>query len=160
MTNSGWAIEFQHSYIKPEERRLREAFYSKLIWVVHGWRTRVRDQFARAWHEGRPVGRSEKTRIIFSDKYTVIREWAGNPVPVFFDFGNEALWLLHKSPSNLVYIMRFSHAEFIRMHRDDISPEADNFDMNMKDIGSLIALYESQSRQGRSVVASQVKDKI
>jgi competence protein CoiA len=150
-TNRGWVIEFQHSYIKPEERRLREAFYSKLIWVVHGWRTRDRDQFARAWHEGRPVGRSQKTRTVFSDKCKLIREWAGNPAPVFFDFGHEALWLLHKSPSNLVYIMRFSHAEFIRMHTDDMSPDADNFDINMKEIGSLIALYESQPRQGTSV---------
>ena len=150
-TNRGWVIEFQHSYIKPEERRLREAFYSKLIWVVHGWTTRDRDQFARAWQDGRPVGRSQNTRTIFSDKCKLIREWAENSPPVFFDFGHEALWLLHKSPSNLVYIMRFPHAEFIRMHTDDMPPDADIFDINMKEIGSLIAQYESQCREGPSL---------
>lgn len=153
-TNRGWAIEFQHSYIKPEERRSREAFYSRLIWVVHGLRrTRDLDQFARAWHAGRPVGQNHNIRTVSSDKCTLLREWAGNVAPVFFDFGHEALvwWLLHKSPSNLVYIMPFSRAEFIGIHRVDVSPEADNFDRLVKEIGSLIARYESQCMQGSSV---------
>ena len=150
-TKRGWAIEFQHSYIKPEERRLREAFYSKLIWVVHGLRrTRDLDQFTRAWHAGRPVGQNQNIRTVFSDECTLLREWAGNAAPVFFDFGHEALvwWLLHKSPSNLVYIMPFSRAEFIGIHRVDVSPEADNFDRLVKEVGSLIARYESQLSQG------------
>ena len=33
-TDQGWVIEFQHSLIKPEERRSRDAFYSKLVWLV------------------------------------------------------------------------------------------------------------------------------
>ena len=37
-TNQGWVIEFQHSYIKPEERRSRDDFYQKLVWVVDGTR--------------------------------------------------------------------------------------------------------------------------
>lgn len=31
-TDTGWVIEFQHSYIKPEERRSRDAFYKKIVW--------------------------------------------------------------------------------------------------------------------------------
>jgi competence CoiA-like predicted nuclease len=42
-TAHGWALEFQHSFIKPEERRSREAFYAKLMWVVDGTR-RKRDK--------------------------------------------------------------------------------------------------------------------
>ena len=30
-TGEGWVIEFQHSYLRPEERRSRDAFYPKLI---------------------------------------------------------------------------------------------------------------------------------
>ena len=37
-TDEGWVVEFQHSHIKPEERRSRNNFYKKLIWVVDGTR--------------------------------------------------------------------------------------------------------------------------
>jgi competence protein CoiA len=37
-THRGWVIEFQHSYLKPEERRSRDMFYPKLIWIVDGCR--------------------------------------------------------------------------------------------------------------------------
>ena len=30
-TESGWVIEFQHSFLNPEERRSRIAFYKKLV---------------------------------------------------------------------------------------------------------------------------------
>ena len=40
-TSEGWAIEFQHSYLKPEERRSRNNFYNKLIWVVDGTRRKT-----------------------------------------------------------------------------------------------------------------------
>ena len=52
-TAGGWVIEFQHSYIKPEERRSREAFYRKLIWVVDGRRRKTGGaQFLKALNEG------------------------------------------------------------------------------------------------------------
>src|SRR6266705_700580 len=50
-TDREWVIEFQHSHIKPEERRLRDLFYKRLIWVVDGTR-RKRDamQFLKSWN--------------------------------------------------------------------------------------------------------------
>ena len=42
-TPDGWVIEFQHSFIAPEERRSRNAFYGKLVWVVDATR-RIRDK--------------------------------------------------------------------------------------------------------------------
>lgn len=33
-TDHEWVIEFQHSHIKPEERRSRDIFYRKLVWVI------------------------------------------------------------------------------------------------------------------------------
>ena len=37
-TDHDWVIEFQHSYLKADERRARDNFYQKLIWVVDGTR--------------------------------------------------------------------------------------------------------------------------
>ena len=42
-TNEDWVLEFQHSHISSEERRSRNRFYPKLVWVVDGTR-RKRDQ--------------------------------------------------------------------------------------------------------------------
>jgi len=40
-TKNGWVLEFQHSYIKPEERNYRNAFYSKLVWIIDGLRRKT-----------------------------------------------------------------------------------------------------------------------
>jgi hypothetical protein len=100
-TDHGWVIEFQHSPIKPEERRSREAFYPKLVWVVDGLR-RKRDeaQFLKAWEKSEfaPIGPDLPVRRIRSDECARLEEWAGSPAPVFFDFGEEQVlwWLLPK----------------------------------------------------------------
>ena len=48
-TDQGWVLEFQHSYLKSEERYSREAFYRKLVWVVDG--TRTSRSFLRRWRK-------------------------------------------------------------------------------------------------------------
>src|SRR5262245_13731989 len=40
-TDRDWVIEFQNSYLKPDERRSRDAFYRKLIWVLNGKRRKT-----------------------------------------------------------------------------------------------------------------------
>ena len=48
-TKQGYILEFQHSPIKPEERRSRDAFYPNLVWVVDGMRRKTDlQQFQRA----------------------------------------------------------------------------------------------------------------
>jgi len=42
-TIKSWVIEFQHSHLNPVERRARNDFYKKLVWVVDGPR-RKRDK--------------------------------------------------------------------------------------------------------------------
>ncbi len=44
-TEKGFILEFQHSAIKPEERRSRENFYKNMNWVVDG--TRLKNDFKR-----------------------------------------------------------------------------------------------------------------
>jgi hypothetical protein len=76
-TDHGWAIEFQHSAIKPKERRSREAFYGKLVWVVDGLR-RQRDKlrFAKAWEDGMRIGSRHDLKMLWRYDGALLREWA------------------------------------------------------------------------------------
>jgi hypothetical protein len=144
-TERGWVIEFQHSYIKPEERRSRDTFYPKLIWVVDGTR-RKRDgeQFAKALNEGTQVGTNSQVWQVLSDKCGLLREWTGSNAPIFFDFGGQReLWWLHaRHHDRPAYVKRFARADFIKIHRDGESQMA--FDELVKDLPNLVTAYESQ----------------
>lgn len=148
-TDQGWVIEFQHSYIKPEERRSRDTFYQKLVWVVDGVR-RKRDgtQFLNAWKEGVPVGANSPVRRAFSDECVLLREWAGSDMPVFFDFGGEQVlwWLLKGTPDGSAYVAPFSRSDFIEIHRGGATQKARDFDELVKDLSKLVSLYESHLR--------------
>ena len=96
-TDHGWVIEFQHPYLKPEERRSRDIFYPKLVWLVDGVRRkRDRGQILNAWKEGVPIGTNSLVRRVSSDECALLREWAGGRAPIFFDLGEEQVlwWLL------------------------------------------------------------------
>src|SRR6266576_2715857 len=148
-TDRGWVIEFQHSSMKPEERRSREAFYPKLIWVVDGTRRkRDRAQLIRAWNDGVPFRGSRLVRNAFSDDCGLLREWAGSNVPIFFDLGEmeQLWWLFAKSTNAWVYLAHFPRAQFIECHRSPAREIARQFDEFVSDIPKLIADYESRSR--------------
>lgn len=85
-TDSGWVLEFQHSYINPEERLSRNSFYHKLVWIVDGVR-RQRDKisFNRILEEY--FIRSEDSRfkgIIGPNDCRLIKEWHTSDAFVFF----------------------------------------------------------------------------
>lgn len=145
-TDYGWVIEFQHSYIRPEERRSRDSFYPKLVWVVDGAR-RKRDkaQFLEAWEYGVPVGTGSALRKVFPDECALLREWAGSQVPIFFDFGEEAVlwWLLASSHDGRAYVGQFSRAQFIELHRSGAKEEGRDFDSLVRHVRSQLASYES-----------------
>jgi len=147
-TDNGWVIEFQHSYIKPDERRSRDAFYPKLVWVVDGAR-RKRDgaQFAKALEAGAAVGNSGLRRVR-PDECGLLREWGGSHAPIFFDFGNGPTlwWLLAKRPDEPAYVAPFSRAGFIEIHCGGATQMARDFDEFVKDLTTLVAHYESHLR--------------
>jgi hypothetical protein len=149
-TDHGWVIEFQHSYIKPDERRSRDSFYQKLVWVVDGVRRkRDRAQLLDAWNRGVPVGiANSPVRRVFPDQCAPLREWAGSSHrPVFFDFGEtEVLWALTTSADGSAYVVRFSRANFIEIHRGAAAQTAGDFDQFVKNLSKLIAEYESHLR--------------
>jgi hypothetical protein len=145
-TDQEWVIEFQHSYIKPEERRSRDSFYRKLVWIVNGVRRKTdQKQFLNALTRGKPIGWASRIPKTFLDECALLREWAGGPAPVFFDFGDEKVlwWILQGTPDGSAYVAAFSRSEFVEIHRGAATHNARDFDEFVKDIGKLVSQYES-----------------
>jgi hypothetical protein len=148
-TDRGWVIEFQHSYLKPEERRSRDTFYPKLIWVVDGTRRkRDRPQLLTAWKQGVRVGENSLVRRAFSNNCVLLREWAGSNAPIFFDLGDIQLlwWLCAKSTNGAAYLAPYQRAKFIESHRGAATEIAREFDEFVNDAPKLVADYETQRR--------------
>ena len=116
-THEGWVIEFQHSNIRPDERRSRETYYQTLIWVVDGMR-RARDeaQFSRAWANGKSLDPFSSKRRISSPEGALLRDWARSRAHVFFDFGDGQTlwWLFPESDDKRAYLQCMSRAQFVR----------------------------------------------
>lgn len=123
-TESGWIIEFQHSFLKPEERQKRNAFYRKIVWVVDGLRrsTDIK-QFQKMLDD---AGLVSKTPLIlkvrFPEDYRLLKEWHDRSALVFFDFQEVQaseqipLWFLFLKVENSgTYIGHFSRTEFIKL---------------------------------------------
>ena len=124
-TDKGWVIEFQHSFIKPDERNSRNAFYSKLVWVIDGLRRKTdRTQFQKILEESTkaPVGNVDILEVNFPEESRLLKEWLNCGVPVFFDFSElnqSRLWfLLPLRIQGAAYILPFSRDEFIKVHID------------------------------------------
>jgi competence protein CoiA len=147
-TERGWVIEFQHSRIEPDERRSRDAFYPKLIWVVDGIRRkRDKEQFAGAFAEGALVGEGLALRRVLSDQCALLRDWAGSNAHVFFDFGDEQLWwLVAGHPGGRAYVGPFSRTVFITYHRNGVAQMATDFDELVNNLRGLVTDCESYLR--------------
>ena len=86
--NDKMVIEFQHSYIKEEERLSREMFYKNMIWVTDGTR-RKRDyenfccllEYGELWNLPNTILYVTKNGRGYFPK-----EWQNSNNPVFFDY--------------------------------------------------------------------------
>ncbi len=119
-TESGWVLEFQHSPIKPGERRSRDAFYPKLVWVVDGTtRKRDEEQLSKAWEEALPISKTSLVRKVLRSEGALLRDWAGSTAHVFFDFGDEhdLSWIVPGGDDFWVYVVRLPRAQFVKSHR-------------------------------------------
>lgn len=134
-TDSGWVLEFQHSYLKPEERRSRNAFYNPLVWVVDGTRRKTDNpQFEKIRKEGyfevnNPPLAIWQLRNI--EECRLFNEWHDGDALVFFDFQDiketkqEMLWFLFPKLSNAkAYISEFPRDLFIKLLNEN---EFDDF---------------------------------
>lgn len=154
-TDQNWVIEFQHSYIKPEERRSREAFYGNLVWVVDGLRRKTDlKQFIEAVRGGIQI--TQEPLLVVKVQpldCRLVEEWSASRVPVFFDFGEElqphGLWSL--VPMGLDYTAYFvlvGKEEFIGSHHKG------NF--NLQPLFDELKTYEKERvRAEKSHYASQ-----
>lgn len=145
-TDGGWVIEFQYSYLRPDERRSRNAFYGKLVWVVNGVRRKTDQvQVANAWNEGGRVGEGEVVRrVSFPDECRLLQEWADSHGPVFVDYGDGVLWWLLRNPNGSMYLAKFTRAAFVDILRGGPMQTAPNFfDGLVKEITQGVARYET-----------------
>lgn len=144
-TDQGWVIEFQHSRIDPEERRVRDAFYPKLVWVVDG-KARKRDaaQFQCAFDSGLPTAKGSRVRKVSSENSALLKEWSDCRAPVFFDFGGANLGcLLPKSAKGSMYVTGFRREQFIAIHTSPSTLKASGFEEFVMQFGKLVSDYES-----------------
>lgn len=150
-THDGWVIEFQHSRIKPDERRSREAFYQSLIWVVDGLRLK-RDaaHISRAFANGESLDPFSNKKRISSPPDAALQDWAGSRAHVFFDFGEPVLWwLFPESDDKRAYIQYISRALFVRIHRERCAHGSSEFDSLLQNFIAFIAHYESPPSTSR-----------
>lgn len=153
-TAEGWVLEFQHSYIKPNERRSREGFYSNLAWVVNGMR-RKRDLqgFEKAVKEGTRIHPTLPAWQVWSHEGTLLRQWAGSGTHVFFDFGaGTPLWWLSPDGDDIwSYVVAVGRANFVTMHQGAESTEGHGFGPYAQALSGMVARYKStlEARQRR-----------
>lgn len=153
-TPDGWVLEFQHSYLDPAERRSREAFYPKLLWVVDGTR-RKRDlsQFRREFEEGMWFGQGQRIRQVWTPGCALLREWTESKAPVFFDFGEpERLWWALARQDSWAHVAPFPRVEFVAAHRLAGGEVYRAFDQFVTDLPRLIAHQERQRMSPAPVV--------
>lgn len=121
-TEHGVVIEFQHSYLKPAERRAREAFYKKMVWVVDG-RSRPRDRarLDAALSLALVVSRQPRLVSVPSNDGGLLRDWETSRVPVYLDFGDDTLWRMnpHK-PNGRAHLLPVTKASFLKAHREGL----------------------------------------
>jgi hypothetical protein len=145
-TDHGWVIEFQYSHIEPEERRSRDAFYQKLVWVVNATRRKTdKAQFVKALEAGIPVGGNPYIRRVRPDECRLLREWSGSPAPIFYDFGDGPTlwWLVARRPDEPAYLAPFARSEFIAIHLGKGPEGARDFDEFMRTVNGLVAPYNA-----------------
>jgi hypothetical protein len=145
-TPDGWVMEFQHSYLEQAERRSRDAFYPKLLWVVDGTRRkRDQQQFKRALDEGHWFGTGQRIRQVWTGECGLLREWAESAKPVFFDFDEqEQLWWVLSQRDTWAYVAPFPRMAFVAAHRITGGEGLLAFDRFVTDWPLLIANHQRQ----------------
>jgi len=146
-TIRGWVIEFQHSTLNPDERRSREKFYQRLIWVVDGTK-RKKDTapFKKGYIGGQtPDPLSPNKSRIFFPKGALFRDWAESPGHVFLDFGDEhpLWWIFPGSNETYAYVQSISRIEFTKSLQEKNLSAPNGFDSLVIGFEKFIARCET-----------------
>ncbi|MFZ4126038.1 MAG: competence protein CoiA [Rickettsiales bacterium] len=130
-TDAGLVVEFQHSSIKPEERRAREQFYKNIVWVVNGGR--LKRDFSR-FLEGKSDFHKIKDGLYLVHWRDEVfpKRWIDSSVPVIFDFrgaivtdenekAHEYLWcLLPANNTSQSAVIVFTPEQFVTLVKGDL----------------------------------------
>ena len=119
-TESGVVLEFQHSHLHQDERKARENFYPKMVWVVDATRRkRDRAQFFASVDAATVIDREPALIVwVWCKEGALPRDWGASRVPVYFDFGDDMLWRLSPCiPNGTTYLLRVPKTVFLNAHR-------------------------------------------
>lgn len=140
-TEGGWVLEFQHSYIRPEERRSRDDFYGRLVWIVDGLRRKTDGpQFVAAYNRGRPLFSGNPARMVSAEEGALFRDWVESATHVFFDFGGDVIWwLMPRSDRRQAFVIPILRHQFIQLHRSG-GQDGVGFDQLAREIDDKVKL--------------------
>lgn len=156
-TVEGWVIEFQHSFLKPEERRSRDCFYPQLVWVVDctSLKRGVR-QLLRTLESGSYISTSPIVKRVSNDA-KLLEVWGSCRAPVFFDFGEDLpLWCLLPmgAAEGVRRAVPFERPYFIELLREGVKRTGHSF---AECISALQRLGSVPPPMLRSVVQAQYR---
>ncbi|MEQ1875936.1 MAG: hypothetical protein ABL958_04770 [Bdellovibrionia bacterium] len=149
VTKQGHFLEFQHSFLKTEEREARNKFYgSELIWVVDGLRRKNdQSQFDKILKDSKQIN---PTLGLFRlpalvDESSLLSEWFGCSGPVFFDFGlGLPLWILFPGGTHSYrYVGPFSRQSFVELLNRHLPQDGQKFSELMKVLNEIIFACEN-----------------
>ncbi len=145
-TVTEYVIEFQHSFLKQEERTARNIFYGqKFSWVVDGLlRKNDRSEFEEVLKGSKQVlPNIPLIQIPSVNDCSLLRDWSECSAFVFFDFGGEfPLWcLLPKSSKGLQYLLPVPRQQFVGLHlQSQVGKDYSSFENYFK---ALVFAYEN-----------------
>lgn len=148
-TKTGQILEFQHSFLKAEERLARNNFYgSNLVWVVDGVkRQNDLSKFNSFLRTSKLI--HPRIQLILLSPYLeecpLLKEWSECNGPVFFDFGiQHPLWcLLPKGSKAGRYMGPFPRQTFIDLHNGDLTNNGQTFSELIAILTEIISMYEN-----------------
>lgn len=147
-TDKELVIEFQHSAIKPDEIKSREAFYKNMVWVVDGMRLK-RDypRFCKGMDGREPFF---KGFFLSADPGECFpTSWLTSSVPVYFDFQRDALWVLFPAVEGYAVIAGVPREQFI-----EFSTNAPYF-LFARDLLNFIPKYLQNQRKRSAVIQAR-----
>lgn len=155
-TGRGWILEFQNSPLKREEFQARNSFYRQIVWVVNGLR-RMNDakDFESSLRLMLSVNNSpllQRVFVITPNDHAIFHEWQENPIPVFYDFGQEnVLWCrLPYISGESDYILEFSRHAFVHLHKD-VTNAKDVFMELMEQIRQVVTEYSAKEKRNSEI---------
>ena len=117
-TDEGWVIELQHSYISPIEKRSRNKFYKKLIWIIDA--NRLKKPIVQLKRniklDDKICIKNKSTAYRVKEKFSLLEDWIDQGEVVFLDFGGDNFFFIYPAisdPYRQQYFAPMNKSKFI-----------------------------------------------